>query len=213
MAQCQPCFFFIHQILLASAVNLKGKHGFPDAGRERCLCDVTCQWALLHPFKLMALSSVHPRLPSSTQTFIYLFRWWQHQRAARLSKKHHRGKSQGHMSVKRRSTGRLCEQMCTHTRMPLCACEFVWMCVKLLDSWVKETWCEFTQSPRRFAFKAWGLAEYTTAGGTVKGQSSGWLSFPQLTYGWPWQANPNIEKKTYVKTICRRRKGRMWGPC
>lgn len=161
----------------------------------------------------MALSSVYPRLSPSTQTFIYLFRWWQHQRAARLSIKHHRGESQGHMSIKRRSTGRVggFVSKCSYTHTGLCVCVCVWMCVKLLYGQVRETWCKFTQSPLSFAFKAWGSAEYTTAGGTVKEQNSKWLSFPQLTYVWPWQANPNIEKRTYVKTICRRRKAGCGG--
>lgn len=102
----------------------------------------------------------------------------------------------------------------THAHTQAFLCWFVWMCVKLLNSWVgKKTLCKFTQSPPSFSFKAWGLAEYTTAGGTVKGQGSKWLSLPRLTCVWPWQANPNMEEKTYVKTICRRRKGRMWGPC
>lgn len=82
MGWCQ-LYFFIHQILLTKyitpGVNHEGQHRFSTAERERCLHGVTSQWAQFHPWKLMALSSVHPRLPSSTQTFIYLFRCWQHQ--------------------------------------------------------------------------------------------------------------------------------------
>lgn len=47
---------------------------------------------------------------------------------------------------------------------------------------VSETWSKFSQSLRSFAFKAGGLAEYTTAGGTVKGPGSEWFepSTPDL---------------------------------
>lgn len=74
---CQPSSF-MHQIPLdryiTCAVNLEGQYGLCDAGRERCLRDVTCQWARLHPRKLMAQSSVHLRQHLSTQTFICLFK-------------------------------------------------------------------------------------------------------------------------------------------
>lgn len=74
---CQPSFF-MHQILLdkyiTCAVNPEGQDALCDAGRERCLRDVTRQWARLHPRKLMAQSSVHLRLHLSTQTFICLFK-------------------------------------------------------------------------------------------------------------------------------------------
>lgn len=68
----QPSFF-THQVLdryMTCAVNLEGQDGLCDAGRERCLRDVTCQWARLHLRKLMAQSSVHLHLHLSTQTFI-----------------------------------------------------------------------------------------------------------------------------------------------
>lgn len=101
------------------------------------------------------------------------------------------------------------ENECTHKLL----CTNVWArpCVKLLDDQVREMWFKFTQNPWSSAFKAWGLVGYTTAGTTVKEQSSKWLSLPWLTYIWPWQTNPNIENRTYVKTICRRRKAGCGG--
>lgn len=101
------------------------------------------------------------------------------------------------------------ENECTHKLL----CTNVWArpCVKLLDDQVREMWFKFTQNPWSSAFKAWGLVGYTTAGTTVKEQSSKWLSLPWLTYIWPWQTNPNIDNRTYVKTICRRRKAGCGG--
>lgn len=101
------------------------------------------------------------------------------------------------------------ENECTHKLL----CTNVWArpCVKLLDDQVREMWFKFTQNPCSSAFKAWGLVGYTTAGTTVKEQSSKWLSLPWLTYIWPWQTNPNIDNRTYVKTICRRRKAGCGG--
>lgn len=128
-----------------------------------------------------------------------------------LYKTSQRGKSRSYVCQKKMywARGRVCGQMRTDTQTQAFVC--VWMCVKLLDGQVREMWCKFTQSPLSFAFKARGLAECTTAGGTVKEPSSKRLSLPRLTYIWPWQANPNTEKRTYAKTICRRRKAGYGG--
>lgn len=147
-------------------------------------------------------ASIHPNIHLFIQTM-----------TAPKSCQAHRGESQGHMSVKTRSTakggGGGGENECTHKLL----CTNVWArpCVKLLDDQVREMWFKFTQNPWSSAFKAWGLVGYTTAGTTVKEQSSKWLSLPWLTYIWPWQTNPNIENRTYVKTICRRRKAGCGG--
>jgi len=127
-----PCLSLFTRCLLnkhiSMTVNLEGQHGFSDAGRERCLCDVTCHKALLHPWKLMTLSSVHPHLPPFTQTFVYLLKYWQHQMAARLAIKHHRGEVKViFMSKEDQLGGR--EGMGKHTRVrrarrPLCM--YVW---------------------------------------------------------------------------------------
>lgn len=76
-ARVSPPSSFTRSLLekyITCAVNLEGQCGLCDAGRERCLRDVTRQWARLHPRKLTALSSVHLRLHLSTQTFICLFK-------------------------------------------------------------------------------------------------------------------------------------------
>lgn len=147
-------------------------------------------------------------MPPSTQIFICLFKQWQHQRAVRLTE----GKVKVICLSKQdlqRKWGVGWENECTHKLL----CTNVWArpCVKLLDDQVREMWFKFTQNPWSSAFKAWGLVGYTTAGTTVKEQSSKWLSLPWLTYIWPWQTNPNIENRTYVKTICRRRKAGCGG--
>lgn len=124
-----------------------------------------------------------------------------------------RGKSRSYVCQNKiyseRGGGGGWENECTHKLL----CTNVWArpCVKLLDDQVREMWFKFTQNPWSSAFKAWGLVGYTTAGTTVKEQSSKWLSLPWLTYIWPWQTNPNIENRTYVKTICRRRKAGCGG--
>lgn len=146
-------------------------------------------------------ASIHPNIHLFIQTM-----------TAPKSCQAHRGESQGHMSVKTRSTAKVgggWENECTHKLL----CTNVWArpCVKLLDDQVREMWFKFTQNPCSSAFKAWGLVGYTTAGTTVKEQSSKWLSLPWLTYIWPWQTNPNIDNRTYVKTICRRRKAGCGG--
>lgn len=123
-----------------------------------------------------------------------------------------RGKSRSYVcqnKIYSESVGGGWENECTHKLL----CTNVWArpCVKLLDDQVREMWFKFTQNPCSSAFKAWGLVGYTTAGTTVKEQSSKWLSLPWLTYIWPWQTNPNIDNRTYVKTICRRRKAGCGG--
>lgn len=123
-----------------------------------------------------------------------------------------RGKSRSYVcqnKIYSESGGGGWENECTHKLL----CTNVWArpCVKLLDDQVREMWFKFTQNPWSSAFKAWGLVGYTTAGTTVKEQSSKWLSLPWLTYIWPWQTNPNIDNRTYVKTICRRRKAGCGG--
>lgn len=87
--------------------NLEGQRGFPDAGREREM-SLWCQMSQNPPPAIKADGSIiRPFLPPSTQTFICLFRRWQLQTAARLSEKQLRGGCKGHMSVKRRCTGRV----------------------------------------------------------------------------------------------------------
>lgn len=147
-------------------------------------------------------------MPPSTQIFICLFKQWQHQRAVRLTEGKVKVICLSKQDLQRKWGGGW-ENECTHKLL----CTNVWArpCVKLLDDQVREMWFKFTQNPWSSAFKAWGLVGYTTAGTTVKEQSSKWLSLPWLTYIWPWQTNPNIENRTYVKTICRRRKAGCGG--
>lgn len=156
----------------------------------------------------MALSSVHPPF---TRIFIRLFRQWQHRRAAGLTEGKVKVMCLSKQDLQwRGGRGGAREKMCAHAKR-LRMKAWARPRVKLLDDQVGEMWFKFTQSPTSFPFKAAGLAGYTTAGTTVREQSSKWLSLPRLTYIWPWQTNPNTENRTYVKTICRRRKAGCGG--